>query len=151
MARDTYLQSTVEDYLSQADMILVSVPADDRSDYSDTRLFTILQKFSDKPQVFLDWNYQNSNCDSDDLSDFISERIDKQIAEGKKRIIQVAQLSTAHIASIKQANTDRFDFNEANKQTVFLVSLLYWTLCCLVTIVGVRELVYLYDVSVSCD
>ena len=151
MARDTYLQSTVEDYLSQADMILVSVPADDRSDYSDTRLYTILQKFSDKPQVFLDWNHQNSNCDSDDLSDFISERIDKQIAEGKKQIIQVAQLSTAHIASIKQANTDRFDFNEANKQTVFLVSLLYWTLCCLVTIVGVRELVYLYDVSVSCD
>lgn len=77
MARDTYLQSTVEDYLSQADMILVSVPVDDRSDYSDTRLYTILQKFSNKPQVFLDWNQQNSHCDSDDLSDFISERIDK--------------------------------------------------------------------------
>lgn len=77
MARDNYLQSTVEDYLSQADMILVSVPHDDRSDFSDTRLYTILQKYSSKKLVFLDWNNQNSHCDSDDLPDLISEWIDK--------------------------------------------------------------------------
>lgn len=47
MARDSYLQATVEDFLSQADLILVSVPRDDRADYSDTRLYTILQKYAD--------------------------------------------------------------------------------------------------------
>lgn len=42
IAREGYLRSTLLECLGQADLVLVSVPYDDRGDYSDTRLYTIL-------------------------------------------------------------------------------------------------------------
>jgi hypothetical protein len=40
-----YIRDTVLQHLSKADLIVVSVPEEDRSDYSDTRLHTVLQTF----------------------------------------------------------------------------------------------------------
>lgn len=40
-----YIRDTVLEHLGAADLIIVSVPQEDRDDYNDTRLCTILSSF----------------------------------------------------------------------------------------------------------
>jgi hypothetical protein len=50
-----YIRDTVLQHLSNADLIVVSVPEEDRSDYTDTRLHTVLHAFRHHKQLFIEW------------------------------------------------------------------------------------------------
>lgn len=43
-----FTRDSVLDHLGKADLIIVSVPEDDRSDYTDTRLHTVLDQYKYK-------------------------------------------------------------------------------------------------------
>lgn len=40
-----YVRDTVLEHLGKADLIVVSVPEDDREDYTDTRLHAVLSSY----------------------------------------------------------------------------------------------------------
>jgi hypothetical protein len=56
MVRDGYTMTTVAEFLTQADLIIASVPLCDQSDFADTRLHAILEKHA-KNVLFLDWQH----------------------------------------------------------------------------------------------
>ena len=55
VTKDSFLKSILNDYLNQADLVIVSVSGDDKLDYSNTRLSGMLVPFQKKRTYYLDW------------------------------------------------------------------------------------------------
>ncbi len=86
VAQNSYLGSTLNEFLAQADLILVSVPSEDRADYQDTRLYAMLARFKHKNQVFLNWPQQTNSTCEDSLKQLVSDEIDNRVTTETQKI-----------------------------------------------------------------
>jgi hypothetical protein len=122
----------------------VSAPNEDRSDFTDTRLFNVLQDYSKKKQVYLDWPEHDLSCSLDQLPSLISTEIDKTISSGQSRICWTCSVVNEHLKKLTEVNKERNEFNKANRNNLLIISLLFYSIVSLLIVMVARELMKFY-------
>lgn len=145
IVRESYLKSTLNDFLQQADIILVSVPHEDRGDFNDTRLYSIVNQYSNKKIVFLDWHHQ-THWSSDQVAELLSAEIDQKVVVERENICKLCKQVNQHIEQLRQINTKRAALNNANYSNLFMFSTLLYTLVLVLLVLVGIETIKFYNV-----
>ena len=147
ITQNSYLATTLNEFLAAADLIIISVPNEDRSDFQDTRLFGMLTRFKHKNQVFLDWPQHPNSIDGDSLQQVVNDEIDNRVESESNKIKVICQVLTDHIETLKKTNQQKEILNKAHSYNQIYISIGFAVLAVIAAAMILRQLCVRYHLG----